>query len=831
MTTLAFVGGATPGVSVSFTDRWVQSATGVNLPTTARVAENGNRPVYVSTAQFYISGRSGSRTIVCSVGGYGSAVGVGSASSASNTGNIAINGIFANGGTQVVRLEASPRGSFYFGRASGSSGAVDSYGTNFGALSGQVEYYQVPTAPTAVTVAQAGLENAVNVSWTAPSNNGGAAVDTYKVKWSYNSNMSGATVIGTGSNATTYKITGLSYGAIVYVQVSAVNVVASAAGTSSVYSSAANAYITAPNLPLNGWENFGTVANTTFELSNTVIPALIPETGIQRKAISSVIGAAFVIGGVGITKTYTDLIVGRQYIMSGKAILLSASPPGNIYRFAVTGIGNGTSVTLTSTTAGATIPSYTFTATETTHVVEIELAEAFVVTTVGIQENVAFYDFALTRVANDLIYRLQDNDENASLTQHFDLATQSVGAYWWVDKLNTTQFTQDFDYVFPSATFSDVVADGNVYYSDIKTSYDTSAVINDITFDNVGRRKSSFGSDRFESYSVEWNERDTTSVTNWGARNYELKTNLYTAENRRNLVANPNLQNSSEYLISPAGYGTVTMSRQTIASLATGATGFLPIGTTQPVAGAGAFVASAFRGSSLGNTAIVYGGPDSVGSESSLIAVNGSIQYTFSCYMRTGVGQSASGNGSIIIVWYDINGAVVTIPTGPTSAISDTAWTRYAYTQTSPANARYVRIYANFGYTGANNNGFRYYATCPQIEAASSASAWFSGDSTDDATYVYEWEGVQGASTSIRYLNMMDTRTLELLTEFANPSVVVKSLKWNTAQNPVLATNLDIGKTITVEFNGTTALYRVAGISHDINPERWMMTLQVAKVT
>jgi hypothetical protein len=830
MTTLAFVGGATPGVSVSFTDRWVQSATGVNLPTTARVADNGNRPVYVSTAQFYIAGRSGSRTIVCSVGGYGSAVGVGSASSASNTGNIAINGIFANGGTQVVRLEASPQGSFYFGRASGGTGAVDSYGTNFGALSGQVEYYQVPNAPTGVTVAQAGLENAVNVSWTAPSDNGGTAVDNYRVKWSYNSDMSGSTVIGTGSNATTYKITGLSYGATVYVQVAAVNVVASAAGTSSVYSSTANGYITAPDLPLNGWANFGSHGHSTFEISHTVIPALVPETGIQRKSTSTSGAGNYHIGNYGVEKTYTDLIIGRQYILTGKAILLTAAVPGNMYRFAVNGIGNGSSVTLTSTTAGSTIPSYTFTATATTHTVQIELAES-VNAIVGVMEHVAFYDYALTRVANDLIYRLQDNNENATLTDHFDLATQSVGAYWWVDKLNVTQFTQDFDYVFPSAEFSDVVADGNVYYTDIKTAYDTSAVINDITFDNVGRRKAALGSDRFESYDVAWNEKDNTSITNWGARSYPLTTNLYTAEDKTNFIPNPSLAYGPEYWVT--GIVGVTALNCELTSVAIGGAGYLTSGATQPVANIGNNVMRMKNNATSRFQSYLIIGGENYGLFNNLgsaFSITPSLQYTFSVYVRGGISQTASQTGWVSIQWQDREGARISSVDGPKIAMSSTAWERRTLTATAPSNAFSSLVIVVFE-NSANNANYSYYVTGAQYEVASSATTWFSGDTTDNATYVYEWEGEPGASRSIRYLNMMDTRTGELLTDFATPAVRVDSLTWNTAQNPILATILDIGKTITVTFNGTTGTYRVAGISHDINPERWMQTLQLAKVT
>ena len=801
MTALNFLGGATPSVSTSFTDRWVSTAAGVDLPTTGRLADNGNKPIYVATAGCYWAGRGAARQLALSIGGASTGwKTVASAGSAYSSGQMAIGAVFQNGGTAAVRIDANGVQSFYFGRASGT-GSVDSYGTSFGKLSGSLEYYEVPSAPLSVTASQATTENAVNVAWSAPSSNGGSAVTSYTIKWSYTSDFASSTTISTGNTSTSYKITGLSYGSVVYVKVAAVNVVATAAATTSVYSSSANAYLVPPNLPLNGWANFGTHGGSTFEIVHTSITALIPETGIQRKATSSTATGTYATGNFGIEKTYTDLVPGRSYTISGKAILLTAAVPGNIYRFAVNGIGNGSSVTLTSTTVGATIPTYTFTASSTTHTIQIELAET-VSAIVGVMEHVAFYDYALTRTAVDLAYRVQDNNLSASLVRHFDLATQSVGAFWWVDKLNVTQFTQNFNFTIPTCTFSDVIADGNLYYTGIKTSFDTSTVINDITFDNIGRRRDSQGSERFDAYSVAWNENSPTSVANWGARKYDLQTNLYTAVNRENLVPNPNLQNSSDYLLSPAGYGTVTMSRQTIASLSTGATGFLPVGTTQPVAGAGAYVASAFRGSSLGNTAIVYGGADSVGSEASLIAVNPSTQYTFSAYMRTGVGQSTSGNGSIIIVWFDVNGAVVSIPTGPSSAISATAWTRYSYTQTSPATARYAKLYANFGYTGANNNGFRYYATCPQIEAASSASTWFSGDTTDDATYVYEWEGVQGNSRSIRYLNQMDSRTGELLTQFATPITRVQELTYNTAQNPTIAASLDIGSLVNIVFKG-----------------------------
>ena len=834
MTTLAFVGGASPAVSSSFTDRWVQTATGVNLPTTARQADNGNRPVYVDTAQFFVAGNGAARQLRLSIGGAANAITFGAAGSAQATGNIAINGLFPNGGTQVVRIEAIPQGSFYFGRASGSSGSVDYYGTGFGSLAGQVEYYEVPNSPTSVTVAQANLENAVNVSWTASSNNGGSAITSYNVKWSYNSNMSGSTIISTGSTATTFKITNLAYGSTVYVQVAAVNIVATNAGTSSIYSSTGSGFINPPFLPLNGWANFGTLADNTFTLDNTVIPALLPETGLLRKGTSTATGGSYSTGNFGVQKTYTDLIIGREYIISGKAILLSAAPPANVYRFNVVGIGSGTSVTLSSTTVGATIPSYTFTAIATTHVIEIELAETFTVSNVGIQENVAFYDYALTRVANDLIYRLQDNNELATLTKHFDLATQSVGAYWWVDRLNTTQFTQDFDYVVPSATFSDVIADGNIYYTDIKTAFDTTAVINDITFNNVGRRESDFATGRFDSYDVEWNERDTTSVTNWGARNYSLTTNLYTELNRVNIVPNPSAAYGPEYTFVQADTHRRYL-RAELSKVAIGGTGNLPVGTTQPAINAGGFVVTAIAGANVNALVTLYTGdenPTTFGGQSTgYFPLNAGTQYTASIYCRTGVNNTSGATARLDINWINDTGGSTGNVSSTTTSIGSAGWTRITITATAPANTYAARLAIVFGHSGANNTGYRYYSTCAQMEAASSASTWFSGDTTDDVTNVFEWEGTPGQSRSLRYLNMMDTRTGELLTDFSTPIVRVDSLRWNTAQNPALATSMDIGSTLNITFNGTTAVYRVVGISHDINPERWMITLQVAKVT
>lgn len=833
MTSLNFFGGATPDVTTSFTGFSKcysnTAANGVALPTTGRLDSLGNKPILVSTVQVYWAGKGGSRSLRIGIGSqYTSYFTIASDSSANASGFKTLNGIYLNGGNNVVTIDENGSSGFYFGRQTGSTGTTDPAGTNWGRLSGTVNYFQVPNSPTALTVAQDALENAVNVAWTAPSDNGGTAVTSYNIIWSYNADFSGSTTISTGTTGTTYKITGLTYGSTVYVKVGAVNATAAAAGSTSVLSSSASGYITAPDLPLDGWANFGTVTNNTFTLTHTVIPALTPTTGFLRTGTSTATGGTYTTGAVGMQKTYTNLTAGRQYIVSGKAILRTAGVPANIYRFAVTGIGNGTSVTLTSTTTGATIPSYTFTASSSTHTVEIELAETFTVSTIGVQESVAFYEYKLTRVATDLAYRVQDNLLTGTLVDHFDLATQSVGAYWWVDKKNVTQFAQDFDYSLPICTFSDVIADGNLYYTNIETSFDTTAVINDITLENIGVRPATSESEAFNSYSVEWQQSDSTSVDEWGARNYNFTTNLRTAELKLNALPNPHFAYNSDNIASPNS--NTSWTRALLSDMTTGATRYITSGATQPASNIGNYIGVITCSALKTGLALIHTGNEQQEGGYGAFPVRPSTQYTASSYVRGGVGQS-SMTASVQIRWFDIDGITISLSSGTATTLSSTAWARRTVTATSPANAYSANLIVFFAFSGTNNTGNRYFATGSQMELGSSATTWFSGDTPDDTSYFYEWESTPGESRSFQLENVIDTRTTELLAQFADPIVRVNSLRWNTAQNPIVATNLDIGSLIVITFKGTTGTYRVVGINHDITPERWMMTLQVAKVT
>jgi hypothetical protein len=86
----------------------------------------------------------------------------------------------------------------------------------------------VPQSPTSLTASTVSSSQ-INLSWSAPANNGGSPVTGYKIERSSNGGSTWSLLSNTGSTPTTYSDTGLTAGTTFTYRVSAINSV----GTSS----------------------------------------------------------------------------------------------------------------------------------------------------------------------------------------------------------------------------------------------------------------------------------------------------------------------------------------------------------------------------------------------------------------------------------------------------------------------------------------------------------------------------------------------------------------------------------------------------------------------
>jgi titin len=93
----------------------------------------------------------------------------------------------------------------------------------------------VPSAPTGL-VATASSATQINLSWSAPSNNGGFAITGYKIEFKTGSDSFSNLVSNTGTTTTSYSHTGLTTGTTYVYRVSAINQVGT--GATSAESSA-----------------------------------------------------------------------------------------------------------------------------------------------------------------------------------------------------------------------------------------------------------------------------------------------------------------------------------------------------------------------------------------------------------------------------------------------------------------------------------------------------------------------------------------------------------------------------------------------------------------
>jgi hypothetical protein len=230
-----------------FTDATISNGTATPIPA-RRTALNGRGPQIITRLQAWASGRGATRTITLKLGSAQVALSRVAKSEAEDTGyrNVTTPWFISNGRTGE-NFQISSTGSYYFGRNTNLSGNIVNFGTSpNGQITFGYTYIESPTAPGRPSaVSQAAGQ--ILVSWTAPSSNGGSAVNGYTLQYSTTENFSSGNVTVNAGNNLSRSVTGLTAGTTYYFRVAARNAVTDAASTTSVWStSRARTVPTAP---------------------------------------------------------------------------------------------------------------------------------------------------------------------------------------------------------------------------------------------------------------------------------------------------------------------------------------------------------------------------------------------------------------------------------------------------------------------------------------------------------------------------------------------------------------------------------------------------------
>lgn len=220
-------------------------STNISVPA-RRVAASGQGPQLITHVSGYIAGYTTTVTFKLYAGGKKTGTLTRSADSTpSDTGLTALtsNLYIANGTTVAFGSSDNSDGLYFYRSASGTT-SLSRGDTWPGTLRGGYRYIESPTAPRTLTATPStSVTGRVDLSWLAPSDNGGTAITNYNVY-----RVSGATYTLLGSTTgTTYAATGLTANTSYTFVVRARNLVTDTAGTQSVDSNTATA--TAPYIP------------------------------------------------------------------------------------------------------------------------------------------------------------------------------------------------------------------------------------------------------------------------------------------------------------------------------------------------------------------------------------------------------------------------------------------------------------------------------------------------------------------------------------------------------------------------------------------------------
>src|SRR4029077_3001024 len=166
------------------------------------------------------------------------------------------------------------------------------------------QQHTVSSAPTGLA-ATAVSSSQINLSWTAPSSNGGSAIKGYKIARSANGGTTWSTVqSNTGSTSTTYSDTGLAASTTYTYRVSAKNSVGTSS-PSNTASATTDSGTTTSSIILNSIQSTsGTISSSPYQITLANFNAGIGSNGLLVVGVEAnnhnVVSVTF--GGIHLTK-------------------------------------------------------------------------------------------------------------------------------------------------------------------------------------------------------------------------------------------------------------------------------------------------------------------------------------------------------------------------------------------------------------------------------------------------------------------------------------------------------------------------------------------------
>ena len=407
-------------------------------------------------------------------------------------------------GTSRAMTGLAPAVTYYYRVRAQTLGGVGAWSSTFTSTPG------LP-APTLGTVQTDTSSWMLDVSWSAPSITTG--LTGYRVQAAAASDFSGTVHQKDVGNVLTTELN-IPGGKRYYVRVAALT----AGGVNEWSTSTAVVHqLNAGNL--DGWTRVGTKpANISYYTSQGIRRATV--NGYQALLVESLSTASVTLNAdtYGIQKVISGLTIGAAYRFEAQGAILG-SPLADSYRLSVVSESSATPVTLGS--ASLSLGYIEFVADATSVTLRIMLAESVSVT--GAQpevERAGFHTIKFTKLVTDYPQRLRGTVFESTLVNHLDLASNSVGASWYVAKDGVTRFRLPGDALPVAAVFSDEVDEASVSYVDITAGYDTRTTVNRIEATNYGRNG-----------TVEENDEliveDTASQAAYGVYRSTLALNLY----------------------------------------------------------------------------------------------------------------------------------------------------------------------------------------------------------------------------------------------------------------------------------------------------------------